>query len=340
MARTDDGDSDRVTIYDVAKRAGVSIATVSHTLNRPHRVSASTRDRVLRIIDDLQFVPKQTAISLARKGVGRIGVLAPFTSYPSYGARLLGVLEECALDAVDIVVFDHGSVADAVSPLLSALPASGRLDGLLIMGVPLDEQIADRLAHRKLATVLVDSHHAQFSSVNVDDELGGYAVGRHLADKGHRRFAFVSEKQRSLDYISPGQRRLRGFMRALSDAGVGEEAVHWVTTTNDVRGGREAIEEILDADEPATAVFAHHDVLAAGVVTELWARGRKVPDDVAVVGYDGSDVADALDMTTVEQPLRQTGKLAAGLLRALLADRRAPVQHIMLPAELRTGTTT
>lgn len=344
MAPIDDEVPDKVTIYDVAKRAGVSIATVSHTLNRPHKVSAATRDRVLQIIDDLQFVPKATAISLARKGVGRIGVLAPFTSYPSYGTRLLGVLEECATDAIDIVVFDHGSVADSPSPLLSALPATGRLDGLIIMGVPLDEQIAERLAHRKLATILIDSHHARFSSVNIDDGSGGYAIGRHLVDKGHRRFAFVSGPQLSTAYVSPGQLRLDGFRRALAETGLGEEALHWVRVSSDVRGGSggrggDAVKEILDADQPATAVFAHHDGLAAGVLAELRERGRRVPGDVAVVGYDGTDLAEALNLTTVEQPFRQTGRLGAALLRAVLADRHAPVQHIMLPAELRVGAT-
>jgi DNA-binding LacI/PurR family transcriptional regulator len=338
MTHVDDDIPGKVTIYDVATRAGVSIATVSHTLNRPHKVSAATRDRVLQIIDELQFVPKATAISLARQGVGRIGVLAPFTSYPSYSTRLLGVLEECATDAVDIVVFDHASVADSPSPLLSALPATGRLDGLIIMGVPLDEQIAERLAHRKLATVLVDSHHERFSSVNINDDLGGYAVGRHLVDKGHRKIAFVSGTQRSEAYVSPGQLRLNGFRRAMAEAGLGEDAFQWVRTSRDDNGG-DAVQEILDADDPATAVFAHHDGFAAGVLAELRARGCNVPGDISVVGYDGTDVARALDLTTVEQPFRQSGKLGAALLRSLLADRHAPVQHITLPAELRLGAT-
>ena len=121
---------ERVTIHEVARRAGVSIATVSHTINRPHRVSAATRERVMQIIDELQFVPKATAISQARKGVGRIGVLAPFTAYASYWQRLGGVLGEFQSEALDVLVYDHGSVADMESPLLNSLPVTGRLDGL------------------------------------------------------------------------------------------------------------------------------------------------------------------------------------------------------------------
>lgn len=110
----------------MAERAGVSIATVSHALNRPDRVGAATRERVLDVVDELGFTPKVSAVALARRGVGRIGVLAPFTSYPSYSTRLMGVLEASALRSVDVVVFDVPSVAVAPSPLLRTLPVTAR----------------------------------------------------------------------------------------------------------------------------------------------------------------------------------------------------------------------
>jgi len=134
-------DPDKVTIYEVARRAGVSIAIVSHVFNRPERVKSSTRERVLDVVDELGFVPKPTAVSLARKGVGRIGVLAPFTSYSSYATRLNGIFEACAGRAVEVVVFDapsghHGRVpaaADAADDRKAGRPgdhgsAAGRPD--------------------------------------------------------------------------------------------------------------------------------------------------------------------------------------------------------------------
>lgn len=329
-----------VTIYDVAKAAGVSIATVSHTLNRPHKVSPVTRAKVMAIVDELHFVPKATAISRARRGIGRIGVLAPFTSYPSYGERLLGVLAERAEDAIDVVVFDHGSVADSPSPLLSALPASGRLDGMIIMGVPLDTEMAERLRKRKLATVLVDSTFAGFSSVNVDDIAGGNAVGAHLVDRGHRSFAFVSEGQRSVDYVSPGQLRLKGFTEAIAAVDVTLDDVHWVFTANGVEGGRQAADRIALADDRPTAVFAHHDGFAAGLVMRFRELGVRVPEDIAVAGYDGSELAVALDITTVVQPFTETGRLAAETLSDLIAQPDAPVRQVLLQPQLRVRSTT
>jgi DNA-binding LacI/PurR family transcriptional regulator len=331
----------KVTIYEVANQAGVSITTVSHVLNRPDRVGAATRERVLNVMDELGFTPKPTAVTLARKGVGRIGVVAPFTSYPSYAVRLSGVLEACADRNLDVLIFDVPSVAAATSPLLRTLPVTGRLDGLLIMGIPLEDGMARRLAQRKLATVLVDSLQPDLNRVNVDDENGGYQIGVHLIERGHRSFTYVSEGQRSEDYTSPAQLRKRGLLRALAEAGLpAAELRHWIAGSNDMRGGRAAAAAILAQDPVPTALIGHHDGLAAGLLTGLRAAGRRVPEETAVVGYDGTELADALDMTTVEQPFAETGRIAAALLLGLLDGSARPHQQVNLtPALIARATT-
>jgi LacI family transcriptional regulator len=333
-------DSAPVTIYDVAERAGVSIATVSHALNRPDRVGASTRERVLDIVDELGFTPKPTAVSLARKGVGRVGVIAPFTSYPSYRARLMGVLDACSARDIDVVVFDAPSVAAATAPLLRTLPVTGRLDGLLIMGIPLEEAMAHRLARRKLATVLVDSVHKDLTWVNVDDEAGGYQIGRHLLERGHRSIIYVSQGQRSTEYTSPAQLRMQGIVRALREAGSGADAVlHWLVPANDMPGGREAAGAILRQVSLPAAVVAHHDGLAAGLLAGFRSAGRQVPEEVAVVGYDGTDLAEALELTTVAQPFAETGRLGAELLLGLLGPAGRPIQQVSLTPTLLARAT-
>lgn len=327
--------SEKVTIYEVAKKAGVSITTVSHALNRPDRVGAATRQRVLDVMDELGFTPKATAVTLARKGIGRIGVLAPFTSYDSYTARLMGVLSACAGRNVDVVIFDVPSVASATSPLLRTLPVTGRLDGLLIMGVPLEDAMAHRLSKRKLATVLVDSHHKDLNWVNVDDETGGYQLGAHLAERGHRRFTYVSEGQRSVGWTSPAQLRKHGFIRALREAGIADDALqHEIISASNMAGGREAARSILSRDHAPTAVIAHHDELAAGLLAGFRAAGRLVPEDIAVTGYDGTDLAEALELTTVKQPFAETGRIAARLLLGLLDGTGGSSQHVNLTPTL------
>lgn len=331
---------EKVTIYEVARQAGVSITTVSHVLNRPGRVGAVTRQRVLDVMDELGFTPKATAVTLARKGTGRIGVLAPFTSYASYTVRLMGVLSACTGPNVDVVIFDVPSVASATSPLLRTLPVTGRLDGLLIMGVPLEDSMAHRLSKRKLATVLVDSHHQDLNWVNVDDEAGGYQIGSHLLQRGHRSLTYVSEGQRSTDWTSPAQLRKRGIIRALREAGMTDDALrHEIIPASNMAEGREAAKAILQREHAPTAIIAHHDELAAGLLAGFRAAGRRVPEDIAVTGYDGTDLAEALGLTTVRQPFAETGRIAARLLLGLLDGTGGPSQHVNLTPELVTGAT-
>lgn len=330
-------DRGSTTIYDVARIAGVSTATVSHVLNRPERVGAATRERVLAAIDDLDFVPKETAVSRARRGVGRIGVLAPFTSYPSYLERLAGVLENRE-GRTEVVVFDQDSVAADPHPLLASLPTSGRLDGLLIMGVPLDQKLVERLTRRDLATVLIDGEYKGFSSVSVSDDLGGLLVGRHLVERGHRQIAFLAEGQRSDDYLSPGQRRWRGVAEAFREAGLPEGAIQRVVCDATFDSARASLPTLLALEPRPTAVFTH-DILAAGVVTGARDHGLSVPDDLAVIGYDGGVLAEALQLTTVTQPLRESGVVGRRLLMARL-DGDTTTQQIVLEPHLSVGITT
>lgn len=328
------------TIYDVATRAGVSISTVSHTLNRPQRVHAETRQRVLDAIDELGYVPKATAVAHARKAVGRVGVIAPFSSYESYTRRLIGILQEAGSDAIEIVIYDHESAASATSPLLSALPITRRLDGVVIMGVPLDDQLADRLFAQGLPTVLVDSQRPELDSIVIDDHAAGYLVGSHLVERGRQTFAYVSEAQRSDAYLSQGQLRRNGFRRAIAQRGIQPDRVRHVHTSNDIAGGRAAVARMIDDGDLPEAIFAHQDVLAAGIVLECRGRGMRVPDDVAVVGFDDGGLAEALELTTVRQPLEESGRLGFRHLRDALNGRHGAARHVTLAVELVERATT
>ena len=324
----------QVTIYDVAAHAGVSISTVSQTLNRPNRVNPKTRERVLKAIEELQYMPKAQAVSQARRGVGRIGVLAPFTSHDSFRRRLMGVLAESDGTNRDVVVYDHESAATSVSPLLRTLPVTGRLDGLLVMGLPLDDELAEQLIQRRLPTVLIDSSRPEFSTVTIDDDEGGAMVARHLLERGHTSFAFVQEPQESDAFLSQGQRRNRGFCRVLSEAGIEPTAVRTVLTGNNLQASRAALHEVLALRPRPTAVFAHHDVLAAGLLVECRRLGVRVPDDLAVVGFDDGPVAEAAALTTVRQPFEESGRIGARLLGELISGPTTTVQRVVLGLEL------
>ncbi len=205
---------EQVTIYDVARAAGVSISTVSNALNRPDRVAGSTLEQVLAVADSLGYVPKADAVSKARQTMRRIGVLAPFSSYRSYLERLAGVLVEAQGARVEVSAFDHESLATASSPVLASMPIRGQVDGIIVMGMRIEDVIEKRLFDRHVPTVVVDAESARFPSVACDDRSGGELAARYLFGLGHRSFGYVVEPQAS-QYDSQAIRRLSGFRDAL-----------------------------------------------------------------------------------------------------------------------------
>lgn len=329
-------DDGRVTIYEVADRAGVSISTVSNVLNKPDRVSPDTRTRVLAAADDLGFVPKAHAATLARRGTGRVAVMAPFTAYGSYLRRLAGILAPAAEVDLDVVVLDHQSAAVASSPALASMPVHGRLDGVIVMGLGLEPGISRRLLDRRLPTVMVDADSGDFSRVLIDDSAGGRLAADHLLSRGHQSFGYLLERQIA-DYESQAIKRLNGFRSTVQAASPGEVRV--ATCENSVAAARAAAGGLLDGPDRPAAIMAHHDLLAVGVLLAARDRGLRVPQDVAVMGFDDGDAAEAADLTTIRQPFEQSGRAALAVLLGLI-NGNSLRSTTMLDVEVVTRATT
>ncbi|GAA0979326.1 LacI family DNA-binding transcriptional regulator [Acrocarpospora macrocephala] len=332
--------SRRITIYDVAARAGVSISTVSLAMNSPTRVSQAMRTRVYEAADALGFEPKTEAVARARRGVGRIGVLAPFSSYPSFYARLNGVFAAARDHPTEIVLFDHRWVG-AASPLLSSLPRSGgRLDGLIVMGVPMEQAVADRLRESPMAIVLVEGRHDHFDSVRIDNVAGGRLAADHLVERGYESFGFVGEAQRSHRYRSPSEKRLQGFRERLEELGklLHPQNIALIDLHADPDTSTHGVMPRLL--RPPAALFAHSDTLAARVLREIRSRGIRVPHDLGLMGFDDSELATSLDLTSIRQPLHESGKAAVELLLDRLRNPDAPEREISLKLQLTPRLTT
>lgn len=319
-----------VTVYDVAKKAKVSIATVSRVLNSPSKVNEATRKRVLSAIDALGFVPKAEAAARARKASGRIGVLAPFFTYPSFVERLEGVASSLTDSPFELVVYNVDS-ASRRDTYLSSLAVTRRLDGLIVMALPFDDVMAHRLAAHNLETVLIEAGRPAFTSVVIDDEAGGRIAAEYLLEKGHRRCAFVGDNEVPDYAIHTSERRFAGYRQTLHDAGLPLEDDYIALAPHGLEPARQLAHRLLDLPEPPTAVFAPSDMQAMGILKAARERGLSVPDQLAVVGFDDLDVADYIGLTTVRQPLKESGRVAVELLLARLADRLRPVQHVQLP---------
>jgi LacI family transcriptional regulator len=326
------------TIYDVAARAGVSRSTVSLALNAPNRVKPDTLARVLAAIDELKFVPKSEAVNRARRGVGRIGVIAPFTTYPSFARRLNGVLAATRSHSCEVVVYDEESAATST---LATLPLTRRLDGVIVMSIPFDDDVAERLADQSLKAVLVELERPGFSSVTIDDTAGGRMAAKLLLQQGHERVAFLGERQTTDPrYVLQSPARLNGFREELLAAGVDLPDTYVRLVDHTLPAASAASAELLSLDPRPTAIFAHDDTLAAAVLRTARARGLGVPHELAVIGFDDSEVAELLGLTSIRQPLEESGRVAAETLLGELGDPSRGLQHVTLRLTLIERETT
>ncbi len=305
-----------VSIRDVARRAAVSVGTVSNVLNRPELVSAGRRESVRRAITELGFVPNESARHL-RRGHGRtIGLVVLDVANPFFTDVAHGV--EDAANAAGLVVILCNSNEDRAREerYLDVLEEQ-RVQGVLLTPVDGGAARLARLRERGIPMVLLDRRAArrEFCSVSVDDRLGGKLAVGHLIDAGHRRIAFVGGP-RSLRQVTD---RHAGALAALRASDMPPTALVDVDTPSlNVAGGRDAVARILGmpAARRPTAVFCANDLLALGVLQELTRQRVAVPGRMAIVGYDDIEFASAaaVPLSSVRQPRAQLGRTAAELL--------------------------
>jgi LacI family transcriptional regulator len=321
------------TIYDVAKHAGVSITTVSRILNAPDKVNSETREKVLVAIDALGFVPKAEARARALQHTGRIGVISPFFTAPSFMQRLRGIAETLSPKNYELVVYTVDS-NDHLEGYLSSLPLTGNLDGLIILSLPVDDAKVRRLIDHGLPTVLVEYPHPNLNCVEIDDAEGGYMATTYLLGKGHRRIAFLGDTDLPEYSIHPVNLRLSGFRRALKEARIKLPDTFVRLAPYSQEQTRKVAKELLNLPEPPTAIFAATDFQALGVLKAARQLDINVPEQLAVIGFDDLDMAEYTDLTTISQHLDESGRLAVELLLAQIESPARPPRHVKLPLTL------
>ncbi len=320
-----------MTIYDVAEQAKVSIATVSRVLNYPHRVNEDTRQRVLDTIDSLGYAPRAEATARARRMDKRIGILAPFFTFPSFIQRLRGIADALAEASGEMVLYNVDS-AKRFSGYLATLPIMRRLDGLILMSVLVDQRAVDRFITHGLQTVIIETSHPALSGVEIDNVRGGELAAEYLAGKGHERVAFVGgDVEIPYCTLRTSELRLEGFRTGLAAAGIELPEEYVKHCEYDLESARKQSRSLFEMNSPPTAIFAANDTLALGVSRAARDYGLHIPDDIAIMGFDNLDVADYVGLTTIDQSLYESGRVAVEQLRARLADPTRSVQHVRLP---------
>lgn len=317
-----------VTIADVARLAGVGRGTVSRVLNDRANVDPSTRARVLAAIKTLDFVPNQTARRLSLRRTQTVAVILPFLTRPSAVERLRGMELTLAAAGYDLIVFNIETV-DRRDAVFGDLPRPERVDGLIIVSLSPHASELERLERTGLPTILVDAHHRALPRVVADDVLGGRLATQHLIGLGHRRIAFIGDIPRTPLAFTSSRLRLTGVRRALTAAGCRLPASLIGIGDHSRRRASELATRMLTTSLPPTAIVCASDTQAAGVLEAARQLGLSVPGDLSVTGYDDLELADHLGLTTIRQPLFESGVRAVQrLLRMVDGGSPEPMREV------------
>jgi LacI family transcriptional regulator len=325
-------------IADVAALAGVGEATVSRVLNGRSNVRPATRDRVLEAMRTLNYRPSSVARNLSLGRTMVIAVVLPWFTHASAVERVRGIVEALSGSPYDMMLFDVES-EDRQRRAFELLDRGDRSDGLLIVStLPPDPEL-ERLRAARIPCVLVDAFHTSLPSVAVDDRAGGEMATRHLIELGHRRIAFMGDTPPVFRF-DWSRDRTRGYERALERAGLARRDEYVRVGTGSLHLARAIALELLALPEPPTAIFAASDTQALGALEAARSLGLRVPGDLSVVGFDDVEAAGYVGLTTVRQPLFESGRRGAELLLRAL-DGRPPAAHSeLLPLELVVRATT
>jgi LacI family transcriptional regulator len=317
-----------VTIADVAALAGVGRGTVSRVLNDRPNVDPETRARVLAAIKTLDFVPSQTARRLSLRRTQTVAVILPFLTRPSAVERLRGIELALAAAEYDLIVFNVETV-ERRQAVFQELPRPERVDGVIIVSLSPHESEVERIERSGLPTVLVDAHHRAFARVVADDVLGGRLVAQHLIGLGHRRIGFVGDIPRTPMAFTSSRLRFAGMRKAVIEAGlqlpgnlvgIGDHTRHQAS---------QLATRMLMARLPPTGIVCASDTQAAGVLEAASQLGLSVPGDLSVTGYDDLELADHLGLTTIHQPLFDSGiRAVQRLLRMLDGGAPEPLREV------------
>jgi LacI family transcriptional regulator len=331
-----------VTIRDVARRAGVSVATASRALNPNAVVKAQTRSRVLTVIAELGFTPSPAARRLSLGRTLTIGFVVSFLTRPQAAERLRGVDAVLADSEFDLVIYNVETIEQR-DHYLATLGQSQRTDGLLVVSLPPPPEAVAVLERAPVPIVFIDVHAPTVSAmprVVGDDVTGGSIAGRHLIELGHRKIGFIGDAADSPFGFTSSEERQAGIARELAAAGLDLPAKWIGHGTHGRYEARDLAHRMLAGDERPTAIFAASDTQALGVLAAAHEAALNVPDDLSVIGYDDIEAADYVGLTTVSQHLFESGRRGAEMLRAEieLRSETSPVAQLMPELMVRATT--
>ncbi|MBQ7706817.1 MAG: LacI family DNA-binding transcriptional regulator [Lachnospiraceae bacterium] len=329
----------KATIRDVAKKAGVSVASVSYTLNGIDKVSPETKERIFRAIEELNYKPSLTAQCLSKGDSKLIGISLPITekgdipgmlleNNPFFGEFISGVESVTRKAGYDILISGVET-----NEHYSDWVMRRKLDGIIMVGA-YPKSIFEEIKTIDVPIVLTDTYEdyaSDFHRVMVEDEKGGYMAVKHLLELGHRRIGYVTG---SIDNSLVNYNRYSGYRKALLEAGITPER-EWFFEEHVTFDGGYAIAKDIMEKQNVTAVFVAADIMAIGIIKYFLERGKNVPGDISVVGFDDIKIGQYMmpGLTTIRQDIIMKGRVSAEMImKDIGLGRRTNDSFILSPS--------
>lgn len=325
------------TLKDIAREANVSVTTVSNVIHGNYKhVAKDTVDKIMMIIEENNYVPNMTARSLVNKLSKIIGVINHVVPEKS-GSFLSDPFHSAVIEGIEIKLREKGyylMVRNARSEdELFSLLRNWNMDGLILIGLFQDE-FFEKLMKADVPFVLVDSYidNQKILNIGLEDCYGGYMATKHLIDKGHRNIIFASPIIKENGVV---EERFKGYKKALKEAGIPYERKNVYQQEITIIEGIELGHKLSERDD-VSAIFATADILAAGIISGLNEKGKRVPDDYSVIGFDDLYISSltAPRLTTIHQDVQEKGKIAAEALISVIEGQTIEKNNITLPVTL------
>lgn len=330
------------TIYDIAKKAKVGIGTVSRVLNKHESVSERTRERVLKIVTELNYKPHPFAIGLARQRTNSILLAIPFFATFFFLEILRGIQQQLAEHDVSIILIGVNH-PDQIEEILRHSIHRHRVDGIVFCSMKMPEHLAESTLLHKIPIVLVDTYHKNYDSISVNNKQGAYLATRHLLNQGHTRIAMLNANLRSV----PANERFKGFQLAMKELRrIIDPQLIMKTKSEYLDGftretGYEQMKELIAlGSKMPTAVFAASDIQAIGALAAITEAGLSCPGDIALIGFDDIELSGPLGLTSMRQPMSKMGALTIHRLLARMNNPKLKADHTTFEPTLIVRRTT
>lgn len=321
-------------IVEIAELAGVSPATVSRALRGLHHVNEKTRAKIVKAAQELDYPLRPEVAPPGEDGrTNTIGVIAPFLFRWYFAQALAGVEEALREAGMDLLLYNFSQI-DARQRIFLQRKMIDKVDGLIVISLPPTEDEFRRILNLGIPLSLLGVTDSRCPSVSIDDVQGAQIATQHLVDMGHRDIALmIGQNDQKYDFKVSSQRK-EGFLGVLKDNGIEFDPRNELLADYDSATAELVMDDFLRRKKLPTAIFCSSDEMAFGVYKSLTKKGMRIPDDFSIVGYDGHELSAALNLTTVVQPVRFLGQLAASQVLAQITKPGTEQKAMIVPTSL------